>query len=288
MSDKIVLITGATSGIGKAAAMELAKEGYTVVIHGRNKQKTQEVCEEIKAATGNKNVDTFVADMFSLRDVNKLAGAFKQKYGQLDILINNAGGLMSKYRETTVDGFEKTIAVNLLAPFLLTELLLDLLKKSPDARIINVSSNSHQLNAKPDFSDLELRKKYDPLHAYGNAKLFLIWITQHLANLLQKQGIRNVTVNTMHPGAVKTNFGVDSNLGPVLKFISKLVRPLFKTPEQGADTIVYLATSPAVSKVSGKYFVNRKEAKVADKYYSAAREEAVWNYCMEETKAFRN
>jgi len=288
MIDRIVLITGATGGIGKAAAMALAGQGFTVVIHGRNRQKTKEVCDEIKATTGNKKVDMLVADMFSLKDVRNLADSFRQQYGRLDILINNAGGIMNNYRETTVDGFEKTIAVNLLAPFLLTELLLDLVKKSVDGRIINVSSNSHQLNAKPDFNDLELRNKYNPLHAYGNAKLFLIWISQYMCKSLERQGVRNVTVNTMHPGAVKTNFGVDSNLGPVLKFISKLIRPFFKTPEQGADTIVYLATSGEVNNVSGKYFVDRKQAKVAEKFYSEEREKAIWDYCMTETKAFRS
>jgi len=283
MGNSTALITGATGGIGKATALALAREGYTVIIHGRNVQKTQQVCAELKEASGNHNIDVLVADMFSLQDISRMALTFKQKYDRLDVLINNAGGIMSNERETTADGIEKTIAMNLLAPFLLTGLLMDLIKKSPDGRVINVSSNSHKLNARPDLGDIDLQQHYEPLRAYGNAKLFLIWITQHMAAQLQEQGIRNVTVNTMHPGAVATNFGAESNLGAVLNFIAKLARPLFKTPEQGADTIVYLATSAEVAHTSGKYFVNRKQAKVADKYYSAQNEKTIWDYCLEQT-----
>ena len=242
--------------------------------------------EEIKAATANDKIDVLVANLFSLKDVQNMANTFKQKYKRLDVLVNNAGGIMGKDRETTTDGTEKTIAINLLAPFLLTELLLDILKNSYDGRIINVSSNSHKLNAKPDFDDLSLEKGYNPLRAYGNAKLFLIWITQHLTQILNQQGIKNITANALHPGAVATNFGVESNLGAVLNFIVKLARPLFKTPEQGADTIVYLATSSEVNNSSGKYFVNRMQASVTEKYYSKKNEKAIWDYCMENTKAF--
>lgn len=287
MNERIVFITGATGGIGKAAAMALAKQDFTVVIHGRDQQKTQQVCEELKAATGNSKIEFLVADLFSLREVRKMADEFVHKYKRLDVLINNAGGIMSKDRETTADGFEKTMAVNLFAPFLLTELLLDLLKASSDGRVVNVSSNSHQLNAKPNFDDLQLENNYDPLKAYGNAKLFLIWVTQYLANQLKQEGINHVTVNSMHPGAVATNFGVDSNLGSVLNFIGKLIRPLFKTAEQGADTIVYLASSADVKNVSGQYFVNRKPVKVAAKYFTTSNEKAVWEYCEEQVKPFR-
>jgi NAD(P)-dependent dehydrogenase (short-subunit alcohol dehydrogenase family) len=283
MNNKIVLITGATGGIGKAAAIALAKKDFTVVIHGRNRQKTELVCEEIKAATGNDKIDVIVANLFSLKEVQNMANSFKQKYNRLDVLINNAGGVMGKDREITADGIEKTIAINLFAPFLLTQLLLELLKNSADGRIINVSSNSHRLNAKPDFDDLSLEKGYNPLRAYGNAKLFLIWITQHLSQTFNQQGIKNITANTVHPGAVATNFGVESNLGAVLNFIAKLARPLLKTPEQGADTIVYLATSGEVKNSSGKYFVNRKQSKVTEKYYSEKKEKAVWDYCIENT-----
>jgi NAD(P)-dependent dehydrogenase (short-subunit alcohol dehydrogenase family) len=279
MTDKVMLITGATGGIGKAAAMALAKQGHTIIIHGRSEQKVKQVQEEIKTLSGNEKIDILVADMFLLSDVRKMAAAFDHKYGQLDVLINNAGGIMGKNRETTIEGNEKTIAVNLLAPFLLTELLLNRLKKSQDGRIINVSSSSHKLNAKPDFNDLQLRKNYDPLRAYGNTKLFLIWVTQHLALQMKQAGIRNVTANTLHPGAVATNFGVQSNLGSMLNSISKLARPFFKSVEQGADTLIYLATTDEIAGVSGRYFIDRKPAKVSSKYYTAENEKIIWDYC---------
>lgn len=282
MNDKIVLVTGATSGIGKAAAIAMAKKDYKVIIHGRDKEKTRLVCQEIKDATGNNKVEYLIADLFLVKDIQNLASEINHKYKRLDILINNAGGIMSKDREMTSEGIEKTIAINLFAPFLLTKLLLDLLAKSPDGRIINVSSNSHSLNAKPDFDDLQLAKNYSPLTAYGNAKLFLIWLTQHLSEKLKNQGIENLTVNSMHPGAVATNFGANSNLGAVLNFISKLARPLLKNAEQGADTLIYLADSHEIKGVSGEYFVNRKKAKVSNKYHTVQNERMIIEYCEKE------
>lgn len=280
MEDRTVLITGATSGIGKAAAMALAKQGMTVVIHGRDLQKTQRVVQEIISQTGNKKVDYIIADLFSLAETKMLFDAFCQKYNRLDVLINNAGGIMGIKRENTPEGFEKTIALNLLSPFLLTQLFLEMITQSNDGRIINVSSNSHQLNAKPDFSDLELKENYNPLRAYGNAKLFLIWNTQHLNSILRQKSIQLVTINSMHPGAVATGFGVDSNLGPILNFLGWLFRPMFKNPDQGASTVVYLAASEKVKGMSGKYFVDSKLGKVAQKYFTPDRENQVWDYCL--------
>lgn len=276
---RTVFITGATSGIGKETAIALAKQNYRVVIHGRNKEKTTGVCDEIKKLSGNDKIDYIIGDLFLMSEVKKVAQTYIERYDRLDVLINNAGGIMSKDREETPEGVETTIAVNLLAPFLLTELLLDVLKKSDDGRIINVSSNSHQLNAKPDFDDLELKNNYNPLTAYGNAKLFLIWNSQHLAKKLIQDGYGNVTVNTLHPGAVATNFGVNSNLGSLLNFFGKLARPFFKTPEQGAETVLYLATSEKVKLISGKYFENKKIKTASQKYYSQKNEQLVWDYC---------
>lgn len=278
MENKLALITGATDGIGKATAIALAKQGFTVVIHGRNEQKTKRVCDEIKALTGNNKTDMLVADLFSLQEVRLLANEFKKKYNRLNVLINNAGCVMNKERETTKEGFEKTIALNLLAPYLLTELLLDLLKQSEDGRIINVASNAHHINAKPNFNDLQLEQGYDPLRAYGNSKLFLIWITQRLNAELQQQGITNVTANTLHPGAVKTGFAVHSNLGFLLNTMVKLMRPFFKTVEQGAETLIYLATADIHEK-GGLYYVNRKPVRTGAKYYSPENEKLIWDYC---------
>jgi len=282
---KTALITGATSGIGKATALALAKQNYWVVIHGRNKVKAEMVCKEIKTLTGNDKIDFITGDLFLMSEVKKVAQTFIERYDRLDILINNAGGIMSKEREETEEGVEKTIAVNLFAPFLLTALLLDLMKKSDDGRIINVSSNSHKLNANPNFDDLELKNNYNPLVAYGNAKLFLIWISQHLSSQLIENDFKNITVNSLHPGAVATNFGVNSNLGVVLNFFGKLARAFFKTPEQGAETILYLATSEDVKTISGKYFEKKRIKTTSQKFYSKQNEQLVWDYCNKRTSS---
>ncbi len=282
-TEKKVLITGATGGIGKATAIALAKLQYAVVIHGRNEEKTSATCKEIKRISGNEDIDYIVSDLFLMSDVKRAVETYINKYNRLDVLINNAGGIMSKEREETSEGIEKTLAVNLFAPFLLTNLLLDLLRKSDDGRIINVSSNSHQLNAKPDFNDIELAKNYSPLAAYGNAKLFLIWISQHLARLLEQTGIQQVSVNTLHPGAAATNFGVNSNLGSLFNFFGKLARPFFKTPEQGAETLIYLAASDEVKSITGKYFENRKVKSASKRYYSNENEQLIWDYCTDKT-----
>lgn len=280
---KIVFITGATGGIGKAVAIALAKQNYHIVIHGRSKEKTSKNCEEIKSISGNKNVDYIIGDLFLMRDVKKIADTFKTKYDRLDILINNAGGIMSKERKETDENVETTIALNLFAPFLLTDLLVEVLKKSEDGRIINVSSNSHQLNAKPDLNDIELNQNYNPLAAYGNAKLYLIWISQYFAKQFAENNLKNITINTLHPGAVATNFGVNSNLGGLLNFFGKLARPFFRTPEQGAETILYLATSDEGKGITGKYFENKKMKQASQKYYSTKSEALIWEYCKTKT-----
>lgn len=285
MENRIILITGATGGIGKAAAVALAKQGATVIIHGRNQQKTEQVRDEIIKVSGNNRIDILVADLFLLKEVRKMAAEFKAKYDRLDVLINNAGGIMSNQRENTAEGIEKTLAVNVFAPFLLTNLLLDQLQRSKNARIINVASNSHKLNAKPDFEDLQLVQHYNPLRAYGNAKLFLIWITRHLSAQLKKSGIGHVNAYTMHPGAVATSFGVNSNLGPILNTLVKVMRRFFRTAEQGADTLVYLATADKIPGSGGGYFVDRKPAQITEKYATPEREQQVWDYCGQITGA---
>jgi NAD(P)-dependent dehydrogenase (short-subunit alcohol dehydrogenase family) len=282
MKEKIILITGATSGIGKAAALVLAAQGHHVIIHGRNAEKVQQAREELTAKTSNQKVDTLIADLSVLEEVRQMADVFKVKYNRLDVLINNAGGIMHNARELTREGHERTIALNLLSPFLLTNLLIDHLKQSKQGRIINVSSSSHRLDAKPYLDDLQLKEHYSPRLAYGNAKLFLIWVTQQLAARLQKNG-ESITANAVHPGAVATNFGVESNLGVLLKVFAKLARPFFRSVEQGADTLIYLATAEEVAHKSGLYYVDRKPAKVSTKYYSPEAEKLIWDYCVEVT-----
>src|SRR5215207_6225037 len=210
MSEKIILITGATNGIGKAAALELAKQGNTVVIVGRNPAKTQATVEEIKQQSGNSAVEGLIADLSSLADVRRLADEFRQRHSRLDVLINNAGALFAE-RELTVDGYEMTFAVNHLAYFLLTNLLLDLLKASAPARIVNVASDAHK-GMKINFDDLQLEKNYGGMMgpAYGQSKLANILFTYELARRLAGTG---VTVNALHPGLVRTGFA--GNMGAV-------------------------------------------------------------------------
>lgn len=288
MEQKVIFITGATGGIGKITARELAKQGHTVVIHGRNSEKTKAVCEEIKAETGNPNIDFLVADLFLLSEVRKLADDFKQKYDRLDVLINNAGGVFGKERQLTKEAFEQTFALNLFSPFLLTHLLLDLLAKSPEARIVEVASAAYKYGGQPDYDDFQLEKSYEVMRAYGLAKLYVIWNTRHLAKLLKEKGLNNITVNALHPGSIATNFGQTADKGWLYNFAFQLTRPFLLTPEKGAETSVYLATSDEVKNVSGQYFEKKKIAKVTvdKKYHSVENESKVWDYCNKITKTF--
>jgi len=281
MESKIILITGATQGIGKETAMTLAKQGHHVIIHGRNKSKLQTVAQEIKTASGNNKVDTIIADLFSLADTKKMVGEFKTRYDRLDVLINNAGAILNKERETTSEGFEKTIELNLFVPFLLMHSLLDVLQKSPSARIVNLSSAMHRRGGKPDFNDFQLEKSYATDRAYGLSKLYLIWVTQHMAKFLKEKGINNITVNASHPGAVATNFGQDSDKGFIMNMIFKVALLVMDKVEDGARASIYLATSPEVQNVTGQFYSNKaKPEKPADKYYSLENEKLVWDYCM--------
>lgn len=289
MESKTILITGATSGIGKAAAKMLAKQGHTLIIHGRNETKTQAVCEEITSETENANIDMLLADMFLLSDVKKMAGKLKAKYPRLDVLINNAGGTMGKIREVTSENMEKNLALNLFSPFLLTQLLLDPLSKSSSGRIINISSEMHRFSGKPDFTDFQMKNQYDVLRAYSLAKLYLIWISRHLAAELQQKNTGHITVNVVHPGVSNTNFGLDSDRGFFTNLFGRLMMRFSLTPEQGAETSVYLASSDEVTNVTGKYYgPKKKPAKANDRYYSIKNEQIVWDYCMEICKPYMN
>ncbi len=280
MESKIILITGATQGIGKETALALAKQGHTVILHGRNEAKLQAVSEEIKTITGNGRVDTILADLFSLSDTKRMADEFKSRYDRLDVLINNAGAFLNKKRETTKEGLEKTITLNLFAPFLLMQSSLDVLAKSPAARIINTSSAMHRRGGKPDFNDFQLEKSYTPARAYGLSKLYLIWITRHMAKILKEKDINTITVNVSHPGAVATNFGQDSDKGFIINLIFKVALLFMDKPAEGAKTSIYLATSPEVENITGEFYDNKgKIEKPDDRYYTPENEKLVWEYC---------
>ena len=275
MSGKTCLVTGATNGIGKAAAQALAKMGVTVVVVGRNALKTAQLVEEIRAASGNQNVDSLLADLSSQKEVRRLADEVKSRYPHLHVLLNNAGGTFTT-RQLSVDGIEMTFALNHLAYFLLTNLLLDTLKASAPARIINVSSDAHS-GGKIDFDNLQGERSYSGFGPYGNSKLANILFTIELARRLEGTG---VTVNALHPGLVNTGFG-RNNPGLLMKIMGAIIPLIARSPEKGARTSVYLATSPEVQDISGKYFVDCKVTQPAPQASDRAVALRLWNVSAE-------
>jgi NAD(P)-dependent dehydrogenase (short-subunit alcohol dehydrogenase family) len=253
MSLKTCIVTGATSGIGKATAVELARRGAAVILICRNRRKGEDAAREIQALTQNGAIEVLVADLSSQQQVRAVAAEFNRRYERLDVLVNNAGAMFPE-RAESVDGIEMTLAVNHLAPFLLTNLLLDKLKAG--ARVVNVNSDAHE-QGKIDFDDLQMRRRYGRgvgMRAYANSKLANLLTGYELARRLQGTG---VTVNALHPGYVATNIvKIDRAAG-----LWRLVKPFWGiamrfilTPEKGAATSIHLACSPQVSDVSGGYF----------------------------------
>jgi NAD(P)-dependent dehydrogenase (short-subunit alcohol dehydrogenase family) len=277
-SEKICLVTGATLGIGKETAVGLARQGWRVVIVGRDEARTRETARLIASESGNSKVDFLVADLSSQAQVRRLAEQFKSKYSRLDVLINNAGAIFTR-REASVDGIEKTWALNHLAEFLLTQLLLDRLEASAPARIVNVASSAHT-SGKIDFADLQGEKKYSGLKAYSQSKLANIMFTYALARRLNGKG---VTANCLHPGVVATGFG--HNTPGLVKTLVSLARPFLTTPQQGAATSIYLATSPDVAGVSGKYFAKSKPTASTPLSADVAAQERLWTISEQQTGA---
>ena len=271
MHGKICLVTGATSGIGKATAQALAQMGATVVMVGRNATKTTQLVEEIRAASGNPNVDSLLADLSSQQDIRRLAAEFRNQYSHLHVLLNNAGATFTT-RQLSVNGIEMTFALNHLAYFLLTNLLLDILKASAPARIINVSSDAHS-GGKIDFDNLQGERSYSGFGPYGNSKLANILFTTELARRLQGTG---VTVNALHPGLTSTGFG-KNNPGLLMKIMGAVIPLIARSPEKGAETSIYLASSPEVQSITGKYFVNRKVTQPAPQAADQAVARKLWD-----------
>jgi len=265
-------VTGATNGIGKVTAIELAKMGAQVVIIGRNPAKVQDTLTEISAKSGGRAQATaLVGDLSLMSEVRRLAAEFLQKYSRLDVLVNNAGGVFSQ-RQVTAEGLEMTFALNHMSYFLLTALLLDRLKASTPARIISVSSGAHTMGAL-NFDDLQNTQGYGMggFRAYSQSKMMNILFTYALARRLKGT---NVTANTLHPGAVATGFGLNSK-GLFMRLFG-LARPFMLSPEKGADTMIYLASSPEVEGVSGQYFDRRKSVQSAAYAYDEAAQERLW------------
>ena len=246
--DRVFLVTGANSGIGKATALGLARLGGTVVMACRSATRGEAARQDIVRDSGNSKVYLEIVDLASEDSTRSFAEEFQRKYPRLDVLINNAG-VYTPHREVTPDGLERTFEVNYLSGFLLTHLLLDLLKKSAPSRIVNVSSSAHS-GGTIHFDDLQGEQRYGGFGAYGQSKLAQILFTQELARRLQGTG---VTVNACHPGVIRTNLGMGGTSAVV-----RFVRMFFKSPEKGAQTPIYLSVSPEVGGVTGKYFANNR------------------------------
>jgi NAD(P)-dependent dehydrogenase (short-subunit alcohol dehydrogenase family) len=256
MEYKVVLITGGTSGIGKAAATALAAMGAEVVVAGRDRERGEAAVGEIRRESRSEKVSLMLADLAVQAEVRELADKFKARYDRLDVLVNNAGLIQSRRTETP-EGIELTLAVNHLAPFLLTNLLLDLLKSSAPSRIITVASEARR-QAEIDLDDLQSERRYRAFPVYGMTKLANILFTYELAERLRKTG---VVANCVHPGGVNTDFGNNNRSLGILLF--RAIKPFMRTSQRGADTVIYLASSPAAGEMSGKYLMDRKEVSPA-------------------------
>lgn len=266
--NKIVLITGANSGVGKSLALQSALKRSNVVMVCRNKDKGEKARDEIISISKNESVHLIIADLSSLYSIQKASEEFKSKFNNLHILVNNAG-INLPQRELTVDGYEKVFATNHLAYFYLTSLLLDVLKSSAPSRIINVASNAH---SEIDLNDLMCEKKYSQFKAYSRSKMANILFTYELAERLKGT---QITVNAVHPGVVNTN--IYNTVHGVPKFIIKLIMPFFITPDKSAEFIIPLMYSDKFNNVTGKYFVKTKEANTKKGSYDTETQKKLWS-----------
>jgi NAD(P)-dependent dehydrogenase (short-subunit alcohol dehydrogenase family) len=273
MTGRTCLVTGANSGIGKETALGLARMGARVVLVCRNQRKGESALADIQRQTGSSRLDLLIADMSSFGSVRALAAQVRQRYSRLDVLINNAGAAVPS-RTLSADGIEMTVAGNYLGAALLTFLLLDLLKSSAPSRIVNVSSEAHR-NARFDMDDLQFeRRKYSAIGAYGQSKLLMNAFTFGLARRLEGTG---VTANCLHPGVVATNI-VPSGAPLIFKIIFAAMKPFLLSPKRGAETSLYLASSPEVANISGRYFVKSKPAASNALSRDAKVQAAIWQW----------
>lgn len=271
MKDKVCVITGGTDGIGKAAAHGLAARGARLLVHGRDPDKGARAVAELKARSGNPAIEFLQADFSSLADVRRLAADVVERAPRVDVLVNNAGALFMK-RLLSKDGYELTFAVNHLAPFLLTHLLLDTLKSGGrPARIVTTASHAHRAGK---LDDLQSTGKYSAMGAYGNSKLANILFTRALAKRLEGTA---VTATCLHPGFVRTNFGRNNtDMSPVFKLVFGLMSRFARTPEKGAETVIYLTASPDVQGASGGYYFNCKLTPPTPAAQDDAAAERLW------------
>ena len=276
MNGKICMVTGATSGIGLVTARELARQGAQVTLVSRSPERCQAAAESIRQETGNPEVDFIAADLSSLVEIRRAAQEFLKRQRRLDVLVNNAGGFFWR-RAETADGLERTFALNHLNYFLLTNLLLETLKASAPARIVSVSSDAHR-GARIDFDNLQNKHKYAGFRAYAQSKLMNVLFTYELRRRLENSG---VTANALHPGFVATGFAKNNG------FLFRLFMPLAQlnalSPEEGARTSIYLASSPEVEGVSGKYFTKQKAVQSDPASYDEQTARQLWELSLELT-----
>ena len=271
--NQIILVTGATSGIGKVTATELAKKGAHVVLLARSAEKAEATQREIKAAAGHEQVDILLADLADLSQVRRAAAEFNARYPRLDVLVNNAGLIFGAERQLSPNGNELGLATNHLGPFLLTALLFDKLKASSAARVVNVASMAYKA-AKPSLADIQSTHDYSAMRVYGNTKLYNIMFTQELARRLRTHGIGNVTTNAVHPGLVASSFGASS--GNWLTVFMQLARPFILSVEKGAETSIFLASAPEVAAISGGFFIKKIAEPVKHSFNTADHARQLW------------
>lgn len=273
MQHKNIIITGATDGIGLAAAKSIASKGYKIGLVGRNPDKGKKAIDEIIAHSGNKNLDFFECDLSIVKNVKTLADQIKQQYSNIDVLLNNAGGA-NKTKNITSEGLEKTFSTNQMNYFVLSTELLNILSESNDGRIVNVASNAH-IGAEVDYENVNSEKSFSAWTSYCVSKLMNIMFTYQLASMQDK-----VSVNVLHPGFVDTN--IAGNEGNLIKYIVKFGAKMFaRTVDNGADSSIYLSTSDEVKGVSGKYFFKCRDIRSSRASYVEEDWQKVWDLCSE-------
>ena len=271
MQHKNIIITGATDGIGLAAAKSIAKKGYNVSLVGRNPDKGKKALEAIIEYSGNENLDFFECDLSLVANVKDLADRIKNKHSKIDVLLNNAGGA-NKTKQITSEGLEKTFATNQMNYFVLSTELLNILSESNDGRIVNVASNAH-IGAEVDYENINSEKSFSAWTSYCVSKLMNIMFTYQLSSMQDR-----VSVNVLHPGFVDTN--IAGNEGNLIKYIVKFGAKMFaRTVDNGADSSIYLSTSDEVNGVSGKYFFKCREIKSSRASYNQEDWKKVWDLC---------
>lgn len=282
---KTILITGSTDGIGKHLALKLAGEGHEVILHGRNSEKLRVALSDIQLKTGSQKIHGYLADFSKLADVYRFSEEIRRDFDKIDVLFNNAGAYFGDARVATAENIEMTFMLSVQVPYILTTEFLPLLEQAEAGRVVHTSSFMHHF-AQSKGLDFGLEQSYSAAMTYNNAKLYTIWLAIAQAESLEKKG-SSVTVNAYHPGLIATNLGNDGvkrNLKS--RILTGLMKPFSKDLDHGIETGYYLTLSPEVATVSGRYFSEKKVARVSLKGYDRDKGQALLNYCREKLALF--